>query len=155
MCHPGQWVDGCKLPDGSPPLKYKINGFSSMLLSYAALGAAEYHGLIRLAWLHDHQLELATASIIFSAGLSIYLYVKAVGDPKTLKAAPGNTGILQYDFFMGHELNPRIGDFDLKASHHPTDGQPSGHMTPDQPIFPSDASPCPWRTRCFSSYGPV
>ena len=25
------------------------------------------------------------------------------------------TGVTHYDFFMGHELNPRIGNFDLKT----------------------------------------
>ena len=111
-------MNGVKLPDGSPPLQYKLNGFSSMLVSFATLAAAEYYGVwgFRLAWLHDHQLELATASVIFSAVLSVYLYVKARMDPSCLKAVPGNTGILQYDFFMGHELNPRVGDFDLKAA---------------------------------------
>ena len=28
---PGEWVEGAKLPDGSK-LKYKMNGFSSMLV---------------------------------------------------------------------------------------------------------------------------
>lgn len=110
---PGPWVNGCKLSDGSH-LKYKLNGFRAMLITYAVVGAAQYNHVIDLAWLHDNQLQLPTASIIVSVVLSIYLYI-ASGAPGTMKAQPGNTGIMHYDFFLGAELNPRIGDFDLKS----------------------------------------
>jgi len=111
---PGEWVEGAKLPDGSK-LKYKMNGFSSMLVTYGALAAAQYTGVIRLSWLYNQQLQVATAAIIFSAVLSVYLYVSARMNKDCMKAEPGNTGVVHYDFFMGHELNPRIGSFDLKV----------------------------------------
>jgi hypothetical protein len=31
-----------------------------------------------------------------------------------LRCAGGNSGVWIYDFFMGRELNPRVGSFDLK-----------------------------------------
>jgi len=111
---PGTWKDGVKLPDGSH-LSYKLNGFSSMLLTYAALAIAQYQGYIRLAWLADHQLELATATVLFCLVGSFYLYISAKMNSTSLKADPGSTGCVHYDFFMGHELNPRIGNFDLKV----------------------------------------
>jgi len=110
---PGQWCNGAPLPDGTR-LEYKLNGFSSMLISFVALGAGHYYGMLDLIWLHDNQLPLATASIIFSAVLSVYLYAIAkVGSG--MKCTHGDSGHPLYDFFIGHELNPRIGVFDLKV----------------------------------------
>merc|ERR1711907_367331 len=110
---PGEWVAGCPLSDGSR-LQYKMNGFSSMVISYAALAAGHYYNFFNLVWLHDHQLELATASIIWAALLSVYLFAAAQGEG-VMTSTTGNTGTAHYDFFIGRELNPRIGNFDLKV----------------------------------------
>eukprot|EP00658_Telonema_sp_P-2_P082211 TRINITY_DN8632_c0_g1_i11.p1 TRINITY_DN8632_c0_g1~~TRINITY_DN8632_c0_g1_i11.p1 ORF type:complete len:421 (-),score=99.37 TRINITY_DN8632_c0_g1_i11:241-1503(-) len=111
---PGQWVNGTQLSDGSR-LRYKMNGFSSfVIVTLILILATCVDKGAGLVWLHDHQLELATSSVIFSALLSVYLYVTACCKD-TIKAGPGDLGIRHYDFFMGHELNPRIGEFDLKT----------------------------------------
>jgi len=112
---PARWVNGVVLSDGTQ-LKYKMNGFASLLIvAVMVVLAYTIDGGQGLCWLHDHQLQLATSSVLFAAVLSVYLYATARMNNDTLKAAPGSTGVTHYDFFMGHELNPRIGNFDLKT----------------------------------------
>lgn len=110
---PGQVAEGVVLANGQH-LKYKINGFSAFVVSLAMLAAAEYGGLIRLAWIHDNFVPLATSAILVSFLLSVYLYASALA-PGRLLAKGGATGNHVYDFFIGRELNPRIGSFDLKV----------------------------------------
>jgi hypothetical protein len=55
-----------------------------------------------------------TASILLSSMLSLYLYISSFLKKGALLAAGGATGTPIYDFFIGRELNPRIGSFDLK-----------------------------------------
>jgi len=61
----------------------------------------------------DNYVPFSTAAIIFTYIFSVYLYVASFGKGKLL-AEPGNTGYHIYDFWMGRELNPRIGSLDLK-----------------------------------------
>ena len=72
-----------------------------------------------LVWIYDHYLQIMTASVLFSGGLSVVLYIashrRERGGKGPLLAKGGDTGYALYDFFMGRELNPRIfGSFDLK-----------------------------------------
>ncbi|XP_019647863.1 PREDICTED: delta(14)-sterol reductase-like [Branchiostoma belcheri] len=53
-------------------------------------------------------------AIAFSFIMSVLLYIKARRAPKAALSPVGNSGNVIYDFFIGHELNPRIGSFDLK-----------------------------------------
>jgi len=78
------------------------------------LGAHFLH-IINLSWIYDNFAQLITASILLSTLLSAYLYGRSMS-MKTGLAPGGNTGNVLYDFFIGHELNPRIfnGKFDLK-----------------------------------------
>lgn len=73
-----------------------------------------HSGWIPKSYVYDNFLRLATASIILSFSISIFVYFKAKISPKALLAVGGNSGNIIYDFFIGHELNPRIGNFDLK-----------------------------------------
>ncbi|MGH0141538.1 UNVERIFIED_CONTAM: hypothetical protein FKN15_013230 [Acipenser sinensis] len=50
----------------------------------------------------------------FSLILGIYLYIRSRWASEDELAPGGNSGNLIYDFFIGHELNPRIKNFDLK-----------------------------------------
>ena len=112
-------------------------GFRSCLVTIAALAVTQYTGLIDLVWVADHVGELAMASITVSFALSFLLYAASFRSGAAL-APLGSTGTYQhatvlllaaghayarrarlpgyptYDFFMGRELNPRIGGFDLK-----------------------------------------
>jgi hypothetical protein len=77
-----------------------------------------------LVWVADNILPFATAAILFSCLLSVYLYAASfsaptvastAADPSTrggsaerLLAEGGNSGKWFYDFFIGRELNPRV-----------------------------------------------
>jgi len=110
---PGPVVPGVQLATGDR-LLYKMNGFRSFLLSLAVLAGLEYQGLIRLAFIYDHLVGFITSAIVISLALSVYLYATSFLGRRLL-AQGGNTGNPVYDFFIGRELNPRIGSFDLKV----------------------------------------
>ena len=115
---PANIAEGVALPDGSR-LKYRINGFGALIVTLAVVLIASF-GLppayrVSLSYIYDHYLQFATSAIVFSSVLSVYLYISACR-PGRLLAKGGNTGNRLYDFYIGHELNPRIGSFDLKVS---------------------------------------
>jgi hypothetical protein len=90
-------------------------GLSNFAITIAAcLVFGFYTKHLNLAWAYDNFLPLLTASWTFSMALSVALYVCSFRDRSVLLAPAGNTGHWLYDFFMGRELNPRIGGFDLK-----------------------------------------
>lgn len=80
-----------------------------LLLSFAT-------DTVNLGWIYDNYLPLLTASLIMSSSLALGLFVAShwPGRQNLLMAAGGDTGYWFYDFYMGRELNPRIGSFDLK-----------------------------------------
>ncbi|KAJ8275197.1 hypothetical protein COCON_G00098220 [Conger conger] len=108
----GKVTEGIPLKSGKR-LKYRMNGFFAFLVTALAVGVAVYYE-VDFSYVHKHFLQLATSALLVSVLLSVYLYVRsrwAAGD----ELAPGgNSGHVMYDFFMGHEHNPRIKNFDLK-----------------------------------------
>uniref|UniRef100_A0A673AVH5 Delta(14)-sterol reductase TM7SF2 n=1 Tax=Sphaeramia orbicularis TaxID=375764 RepID=A0A673AVH5_9TELE len=108
----GKVSDGLTLRDGSR-LKYPINGFHALCISsglvmlFLGLGAP-------LGRLFELLPPLAVCAIGASFLFSIYLYIRSFWAPSHALALGGNTGNPLYDFFIGRELNPRIGSFDLK-----------------------------------------
>ncbi|KGL85428.1 Lamin-B receptor [Tinamus guttatus] len=108
----GKVVEGLPLSNGRK-LQYRINGFYAFVLTAASVGALLYFQL-ELTYLYDHFLQFAVSAAAFSMGLSIFLYLRSLRTPEEELAPGGNSGYLVYDFFTGHELNPRIGSFDLK-----------------------------------------
>ncbi|XP_032090108.1 delta(14)-sterol reductase TM7SF2-like [Thamnophis elegans] len=109
----GKITEGSLLRDKSR-LKYRINGLYAVLVTAVMLGAGLARGL-RLSYIYDHILQLAFAATVLAFVLSALLYFKALLAPEAALAPSGNSGNLIYDFFMGHELNPRFGLFDLKV----------------------------------------
>ncbi|XP_077636047.1 delta(14)-sterol reductase LBR [Crocuta crocuta] len=107
----GKVVEGMPLADGRR-LKYRLNGFYAFLLTCAAVGGAVFWGA-DLHYLYSHFLQFALAAAAFALGLSVYLAVRAARAPPSA-LAPASSGSAIYDFFIGRELNPRIGTFDLK-----------------------------------------
>ena len=97
-----------------PPPSPGPAGLRSMVIT---LGAVLYFGFWRrswdLGWVYDNYLPLVTASVICSAALSLALYAASFARGRLL-AQGGTTGYPLYDCFIGRELNPRIGGFDLK-----------------------------------------
>ncbi|CAO3634194.1 unnamed protein product [Cunninghamella blakesleeana] len=70
-------------------------------------------GLQPLLFVYDHWSGLAISSILFSYAISLFVYLKSFA-PDALLALGGNSGNPLYDYMIGRELNPRIGDFDIK-----------------------------------------
>ncbi|XP_043399526.1 delta(14)-sterol reductase LBR isoform X3 [Chelonia mydas] len=108
----GKVVEGMPLLNGRR-LQYRINGFYAFVLTAAAVGNSLYFE-IELHYLYDHFLQFAVSAAIFSVLLSIYLYARSLKAPKEELSPGGNSGNFVYDLFIGRELNPRIGNFDLK-----------------------------------------
>ncbi|KYO27850.1 delta(14)-sterol reductase TM7SF2 [Alligator mississippiensis] len=108
----GKVTEGIILRDKTR-LQYRVNAFQVLGLTALGVGAGLAAGL-RLSFIHDHLLELAGAATLVSFGLSLLLYLKALLASEAALAPGGNSGNPIYDFFMGHELNPRVGSFDLK-----------------------------------------
>ncbi|XP_049446204.1 delta(14)-sterol reductase LBR isoform X2 [Epinephelus fuscoguttatus] len=108
----GKLSEGMPLRSGER-LKYRTNGFFAIVVSSLAVAAAVYQG-VDLTYIHSRFLQLATATFLISVLLSIYLYVRSRYAAPEQLALGGNSGNVVYDFFKGHELNPRIKDFDLK-----------------------------------------
>lgn len=108
----GKIAEGITLRDNTR-LKYKINAFQAFLVTAIMAGVAVVLQL-PLSYVYDHFLQFAVASALLSLALSIFLYMKSLTAPESALAPGGNSGNPVYDFFIGHELNPRIGSFDLK-----------------------------------------
>uniref|UniRef100_UPI00358F34FA delta(14)-sterol reductase LBR-like n=1 Tax=Myxine glutinosa TaxID=7769 RepID=UPI00358F34FA len=108
----GKVVEGLPLRNGEK-LKYRVNGFHALVLTAIAVGLARYCGA-DLALLCDHVLHFAVSATLVSFMLSLFLYYHALHVPSSELAPAANTGNPIYDWFLGHELNPRFGSFDLK-----------------------------------------
>ncbi|XP_054474230.1 delta(14)-sterol reductase LBR [Anoplopoma fimbria] len=108
----GKLSEGMPLRSGER-LKYRTNGFFAITVSALAVAAAVHQG-IDLTYIHSHFLQLAAASLLISVLLSVYLYVRSRYAATEQLALGGSSGNVVYDFFKGHELNPRIKKFDLK-----------------------------------------
>ncbi|KAJ8384599.1 hypothetical protein AAFF_G00200360 [Aldrovandia affinis] len=108
----GKVAEGMVLRNGSR-LKYPINGFHAFCVNAGLLGLTLWLGM-PLGYLFELLLPLATCTVGISFVLSLYLYLRSFWAPNHALSLGGNTGNPLYDFFMGRELNPRIGSFDLK-----------------------------------------
>ncbi|CAK0783472.1 hypothetical protein CVIRNUC_006671 [Coccomyxa viridis] len=110
---PGPVEQGTVLSNGRK-LKYKLTGSRNLvitMLTIAYLGV--YKRTLDLTWVYHNFVPLLSASVAFSFTLSAVLYVAALRKG-ALCAQGGCTGHVLYDFFIGRELNPRLGSFDLK-----------------------------------------
>ncbi|KAF4018329.1 hypothetical protein G4228_009949 [Cervus hanglu yarkandensis] len=89
-----------------------VPGFYAFILTSALVGACFFWN-VELYYVYRHFLQFALAAIVFAVGLSVYLYARALKAPRD-ELSPASSGNAIYDFFIGRELNPRIGTFDLK-----------------------------------------
>eukprot|EP00299_Pterocystis_sp_00344_P013937 c6881_g1_i1.p1 GENE.c6881_g1_i1~~c6881_g1_i1.p1 ORF type:complete len:421 (+),score=109.03 c6881_g1_i1:54-1316(+) len=95
-------------------LSYRINAHAQFWVTIVVVASLHAFTQYKLDYVYEHFLHLAVASVIVSISLSTFLYVKSF-TRGALLAKGGNSGNPIYDFFIGRELNPRIGDFDLKV----------------------------------------
>ncbi|KAI8070860.1 ergosterol biosynthesis ERG4/ERG24 [Gongronella butleri] len=110
---PGDSYPGTELRDGKR-LRYRLNGFTAYHTTiFTGLYFLKSSGLKPLLFVYDHWVGLAVSSILFSYMISLYVYLKSF-QKDALLALGGNTGNPLYDFMIGRELNPRIGEFDIK-----------------------------------------
>eukprot|EP01012_Entosiphon_sulcatum_P034276 TRINITY_DN4344_c0_g1_i1.p1 TRINITY_DN4344_c0_g1~~TRINITY_DN4344_c0_g1_i1.p1 ORF type:complete len:435 (-),score=53.89 TRINITY_DN4344_c0_g1_i1:382-1686(-) len=111
---PGETVQGLPLPTTlQERLSYRMNGHLQFWVTLLGCLALHFIGVLPLTEIHDLYLPLAAASVAFSFLLSTFLYVSSFIGQRVL-AVGGNTGNVVYDFFIGRELNPRVGPLDLK-----------------------------------------
>lgn len=121
---PCDLVEGTPIPQAKGKrLVYRINGhlaFWVTLLSALHLWPIyDNDGRLQLTeipllWIYHHFAELALVTIALCFALSLYLYLNSFRPGRVL-AVGGDTGAPVYDFFIGRELNPRIGStFDWK-----------------------------------------
>lgn len=110
---PCQEVEGTELRTGGK-LLYQINALRTMLLALAVTaGLIITQGPASATFLYDHWVGLIGVSLIVAFTQATFVYVRSFEKGRLL-AKGGNTGNHIYDWFIGRELNPRIGAFDLK-----------------------------------------
>ncbi|KAL1724466.1 ergosterol biosynthesis ERG4/ERG24 [Schizophyllum commune] len=111
---PGEWVQGVRMRNGETK-SYKINALPTAMLTLGlTFGYIFQNGPEKFTFIYHHWIGLVTASLIWSTVLALYVYAMSFKKGKLL-AEGGNSGNPIYDFFIGRELNPSIGSFDIKS----------------------------------------
>lgn len=109
----GGTLQGGVTPDGNQ-LTYQINGLQVWVVTHILFVLGGFVlGIFSPTIIFDYWGPLLWAVNITGFALAIFAYIKAhlaPSKPVELK----KTGNRLYDFFMGIELNPRIGKIDLK-----------------------------------------
>ncbi|TFK40122.1 ergosterol biosynthesis ERG4/ERG24 [Crucibulum laeve] len=111
---PGDRVQGITLRNGQKK-EYKINAFSTFLLALGITSGIIYrYGPQAFTFLYERWIGFVTASVLMSVVQAAACYAASFQDGKLL-ALGGNSGNFIYDFYIGRELNPSIGSFDIKS----------------------------------------
>ncbi|KAL0572203.1 erg24, C-14 sterol reductase [Marasmius crinis-equi] len=111
---PAAEVEGTKMRTGETK-KYKINAFSTFLLALGiTFGTIYRYGPGSFTFFYEKWVGFVTASVLMSVFQAIAVYVMSFQEGKLL-ALGGNSGNFIYDFYIGRELNPSIGSFDIKS----------------------------------------
>ncbi|KAL3825808.1 hypothetical protein ACJIZ3_021837 [Penstemon smallii] len=111
---PGRIVPGATLSDGTR-LHYRCNGMLLLLLLVFLLGIGCWMDLVSPTAIADRGLELFSTTFIFSAFVTLLLYVagcRSRDQSSSLK--PHVTGNLIHDWWFGIQLNPHFMGIDLK-----------------------------------------
>ena len=113
---PGPTSTGQLTPAGNL-LQYKTNGLLAWTLTHVAFIAAGLFKIIDLAVIANHFEAYLYAMNFYGFLLSLLCLIKgyiAPTHPEDCKYS----GSTIFDFFVGIELNPRLGNFDLKLFHN-------------------------------------
>ena len=123
---PGKSLNGVTLRDGTS-LNYKINGLSMSLLLVTLLSARliqlDNYYLPELDFIYSNQVQLIMVCFLFSFILAVVCYIMSfiplvkpngLNTRDRILSINGNTYNPFYDWFIGRELNPRIGSWDIK-----------------------------------------
>lgn len=120
---PAKIVDGHPSPKRGPRLKYSINGFKLtcltlilLILFGGVIPNLSQIRLFRLAILADEFWSLWSVVNICALIISTLLYIKGLQGRQILGeyVDKHSHGSFALDFWVGKELNPRIGEFDIK-----------------------------------------
>ncbi|KAG2003544.1 C-14 sterol reductase, variant 2 [Coprinopsis cinerea AmutBmut pab1-1] len=111
---PGEWVKGTLLRDGTRK-EYKMNGFGTFVVAISlAIGSIVKYGPGPMTYIYHKWVELMTAALVVSFVQAVIVYGMSFM-PGKLLALGGNSGNVIYDWFIGRELNPSIGSFDIMS----------------------------------------
>ncbi|KAI0078209.1 ERG4/ERG24 ergosterol biosynthesis protein [Panus rudis PR-1116 ss-1] len=111
---PGDWIEGTVMRNGERK-KYKINAFPTFLLTMGIVTGVIYrYGPQSFTFIYDKWVGFVTASLLMSVAQALFCYLGSFR-PGRLLALGGNSGNPIYDFYIGRDLNPSIGSFDLKS----------------------------------------
>lgn len=77
------------------------------------MGVIHRYGPEAFTILYEKWVGFTTAAIVMSVFQAAAVYAMSFQSGKLL-ALGGNSGNFIYDFFIGRELNPSIGSFDIK-----------------------------------------
>ncbi|SCU80588.1 LADA_0B08460g1_1 [Lachancea dasiensis] len=122
---PGNTIDGVELRDGTK-LPYKINGIaltSTLLATLTVRWQLTKGEMPELQYLYENQTDLCIITVIFAFVMAFFLYAASFiplahkngkETRERILSVSGNTGNPVYDWFIGRELNPRLGPLDLK-----------------------------------------
>ena len=90
-------------------LPYKVNGLFAYILTHALYGILSLgFGLFSAAIIQEEHGGFLVITQIYGNGLAIYSHIKAHYFPTHADDCKFSGSNL-YDFFMGVEMNPRIG----------------------------------------------
>jgi delta14-sterol reductase len=111
---PGRSYTGFPQKDGKRR-SYRLNGFASLLVTLALLGALRATGTLRGSDVVQELGPLLMTSVLLTYVFSGFLYVYGMRDPAP-DVTPAGVSVARktYDYFMGTGLNPRVGRVDLK-----------------------------------------
>ncbi|KAJ7585374.1 7-dehydrosterol-delta 7-reductase [Mycena floridula] len=112
---PGTTGYGDRTPAGNR-LKYKINGLLSWFVTLGVFGLGVWTSWWDPAVIAKQWTGLMVAASGYGILLTLLVYIKAHVSPSH-SSDRKFSGSLFHDIFAGIELNPRIGDFDLKLFH--------------------------------------
>ncbi|KAG8584494.1 hypothetical protein GDO81_008852 [Engystomops pustulosus] len=108
----GKIAHGVRLANGKR-LRYRINGLLALFLVGILVAVLSYQR-ISLLYVYDHLHQFAASATLLSLMLSAYVFIRSRTASQEDLSTAGKSGNLIYTFFMGRELNPHIGKFDLK-----------------------------------------
>ncbi|THH31180.1 hypothetical protein EUX98_g2997 [Antrodiella citrinella] len=111
---PGDWVEGSTMRSGEKK-SYKINAFSTFLLALGlTAGVIWRFGFQSFTFIYEKWVGFTTASVVMSVLQAFLVYAMSFRSGALL-ALGGNSGNFIYDWFIGRELNPSFGSFDIKS----------------------------------------
>lgn len=116
---PGEHVEGQLLSCHGRHM-YKFNAFNSAILQLLALAFGTLlYGTDFVVWTYiwDNFIQILTANMLIATTTAIFVYLRSFTVPHPGQSNPenrelakgGHSGNMLYDFFIGRELNPRIG----------------------------------------------